>query len=142
MLQNSYPYMVFPTFSSPLTHTHIFLSTSSSPPQTGAGIFPHSFPTPCFHRWNSILFLDMLLCFTFPILIHFTPPPALRSTSFHFTSHMLSSLEFRSCSTHCSTAPFHSSNIIPLLFLDFSLDSSLLSHYLSYRVTQSSSYIH
>ena len=80
--------------------------------------------------------LDTLLCFTFFILICFAPPPALRSAGFHFHILYAFLFKFQSCSAYHSAALFCSSNIIPLLFLDFLLDSSLLGHYLSYWVTQ------
>ena len=107
MLWNSWPCTKSSIFSSLLTTTCISPSTNSSPPQTDTGTFPHSSPTPHFLRQNSVLFLDVLLCFTYLTSIHFTPPPVLQSASFHFTSCMLSSLDFAAALhitlQHCST---------------------------------------
>ena len=98
--------MTFPTFSFLPTLTCISPSTNSSPLQTGTGTFPHSSPMPYSLRQNSIPFLDTLLCFTFLILIHLTPPPVLRSTGFHFTSCMFSFLVSTAAPQHRLFIPF------------------------------------
>ena len=89
VLRTSYPYMISPTFSSLLTHSHTCLLMSSSPRQTGTRTCPLSSPMPPPLRWNSIPLLDVSTCFT-SISIRFAPPSALQSVGFHFISRMFS----------------------------------------------------
>ena len=77
MLWNLCPYTISPTFSFPLTHSCISLSINSSPLWTSTRTFPHSSQMPCSLKQNSVPFLDAFLCFTFFVLICFTPPLVL-----------------------------------------------------------------
>ena len=122
MLRNSCPSTISPTFSFPPTLSHISLLKSSLPPLTDIRTYPHSSPTPCSLRWNSIPLTICLLvsplCFRSP-----AGPSVCRSP---FLSRMFSSLDSTAaphllCST--SSRPNSLLSIIPL--------SISLSHWLS-----------
>ena len=93
MLRNSCLFTTSPTFFSPLTPNCIFPLMNSLPPWTSIRTLPHSSPMPHSLRWNSILFLDALLCFTLLVSDPFCSSTSPSVYWFPFSSHMLSSLE-------------------------------------------------
>ena len=133
MLQNSCPYTTYPTSSSPPTLNHTSPSMNSLLHQTSTGTFPHSSPTPCSLRWNSIPFLDVsplfhLSCAKSILLFHQSFGPLVSIL-------YLICFPLQFCS-YCATALQHRLSALFLLSpISFSFigQPTLLSHYLSLK---------
>ena len=87
LLWNLSDFMISPTSSFLPIGCCMFPLQTFSHHQTGFVTFPHSSPTPCSLRWNPALV-------SFSFHLSSAPPLILRSTGFHFISHMFSTSDF------------------------------------------------
>ena len=113
VLQNSYPYTIYPTFSSLLTEHHISPSMNSLPHQTDFGTCPLSSLTP---RFPKVTELCSILRCVFSIHPSCLDPfrsssgPSVRRSPFHISYAFL----FRFCSCSASATQHRPSIPFPL----------------------------